>query len=115
MVTIKDFKKVNKDNGETFYVLIVEGTPEAVRSTLSGKPYFTAHRARIPTTLDEKACKALIGTELEGTIEKIPCESYQYVSEQTGEIFKLSYRWEYVDLSLMEIQERPALKKVSAG
>ena len=115
MVTIKDFTKAEKDNGETFFVLIAEGTPQPVQSTLTGKIYFTAHRARIPTTLDEKACKALIGTELEGTIEKVSCEPYNYVSEQTGEIFSLTHRWEYVDPSLSEPARASLLKTISAA
>ncbi|MBC2840110.1 hypothetical protein [Robiginitalea sp. SC105] len=101
MVTIKGFKTVQKDDGETFNVLLVQGKTEAVKSQLTGKIYVTARVARVPTTLDAEACEKLIGVELEGSVERIPCEPYDYTSEQTGEMLRLSHRWEYVNPNLL--------------
>lgn len=54
MVIIKDLKPIKKKDGETFYALVVEGSVEPVRSEKTGRIYFTARRATVPTTFDEK-------------------------------------------------------------
>jgi hypothetical protein len=38
----------------------------------------------------------LIGSELPGSIRKVPCEAQVYVVPETGEAITISTRWEYV-------------------
>jgi len=112
MVIVKDLKPITKSDGEKFYCLIVEGKMEPVRSEKTGRIYFTARRATVPTTLDEKACKAALGTTFEGNVGKVECEPYKYTIEETGEVIELSHRWEFVDEAL-EILEQHMVKPKS--
>jgi hypothetical protein len=66
-----------------------------VKSQQTDKFYVTAKKATIPSTFDEVTCKALIGTELPGTIEKMKCDPYEYTIKDTGEVIQLDYRYEY--------------------
>jgi hypothetical protein len=94
MVKITDYKmRVNQD-GKTFFILILQAGLEIVRSA-SGNSYATVKQASMPTTFDEATCKSLIGSELSGKIDKVPCEPYQYTIPATGEVVMLSHRYEY--------------------
>jgi hypothetical protein len=110
MVIVKDLKPIKKDDGQIFYCLILEGNVEPVRSEKTGRVYFTARRATVPTTLDEKACKAVIGANFPGEVSKVKCDPYDYKIEQTGETIQLSHRWEYQDPAL-EILEKHMVKE----
>ena len=110
MVIVKDLKPITKSDGETFYCLIVEGSVEPVRSEKTGRIYFTARRATVPTTFDQKTCKKVIGTEFEGEVRKVECDPYLYTIEDTGEEIELSHRWEFQDESL-EMLEKHMVKE----
>ncbi|GGH38415.1 hypothetical protein IA57_04730 [Mangrovimonas yunxiaonensis] len=110
MVTIKNFKPIQTDDGDTFYALIVEGGVETVRSQRTGRIYFTTRTSTVPTIFDEATCKAAIGTSFNGTIKKVPCDPYEYTIKDTGETIMLDYRWEYVDDTL-ELVERQVVKE----
>jgi hypothetical protein len=110
MVIVKDVKPITKDDGETFYALIVEGSVEPVRSKKTGRIYFSARKATVPTTMDEKACRSAIGAKFEGEIQKVVCEPYDYTIESTGETIQLDHRWEFVDESL-EVVEKHLIKE----
>ena len=105
MVTIKNYKTITKDDGEKFYTLIVQGGVEPTKSENTGRLYFTARTASVPTTFDESTCKSVIGTSFDGQIQKVECESYDYTVESTGEVIMLSHRWEYVDDELAALNE----------
>ena len=105
MVIIKDYQKITKDDGEAFFTLVVQGGVEPVKSQKTGRIYFTARTARVPTTFDEKTCKSVIGTEFDGEIKKVTCEPYKYVIKDNGEEIELKHRWEFVDESLDLIQK----------
>ncbi|MGJ5642893.1 hypothetical protein [Formosa sp. S-31] len=105
MVTIKDFKSITKENGEVFYALILQGGVEPVKSSRTGRTYFTCRTATVPTTFDEQTCRLAVGTQFDGIIKKINCEPYSYTIESTGEIIELNHRWEYVDEELDVFQE----------
>ncbi len=62
MVRIINYKEREKDNGETFFVLELQGGIEMVQSQETGNFYATAKRAFIPSTFDLQTCSALIGT-----------------------------------------------------
>lgn len=96
MVTIVDYKSFVKENGDNFFSLVVQGGVEAVRSSQTGKMYFTAKTATVPTTFNEPTCKSLVGTSLDGTVKKVDCEDYEYTVKETGEVITLSHRYEYI-------------------
>ena len=96
MVRIIDYKARMSAEGEPFLALIVQGGITLVKSKETGLYYATAKKASIPCTFDEETCKSLIGQELEGSVEKVDCDPYEFISEQTGEIMELSHRWVFV-------------------
>lgn len=105
MVIVKDLKPIKKKDGETFYCLIVEGSVEPVRSEKTGRIYFTARRATVPTTFDQKTCKKVIGAEFDGDVVRVACDPYEYTIEDTGEIIELSHRWEFQDENLEMLEK----------
>lgn len=96
MLTIINFEKRQSNSGKQFFSLILQGGVEMVRSAESGQYYATIKRCSVTSTLDEEACKAMVGEQLEGKIEKVQCEPYEFVIPQTGEVIELSHRWSYV-------------------
>ncbi len=96
MVRIIDFKVRQSRDGEPFLALIVQGGLQMVKSKKTGLYYADAKKASIPCTFDEQTCEGLIGQEIEGSIERVNCEPYEFTSEQTGEIMALDYRWVFV-------------------
>lgn len=95
MVTIINYKKREKEDGTTFYVLEVQGGIEMVMSQTTGQFYATSKKASIPSTFDELTCKALIGTQMQGSIIKQKCEAYEYTVKDTGEVIILHHRFVY--------------------
>lgn len=96
-VTVIDYKERTNEDGEQFYVLILQGGVEMVRSKNTGRFYATAKRASISSTFDERTCESLIGTTFPGVITKKECEEYEYTIPDTGELINLSHRWVYLD------------------
>jgi hypothetical protein len=75
---------------------VVQDGITLVKSKETGLYYATAKKASIPCTFDEATCKSLIGKELDGTVEKIDCEPYEFINEETGEVIQLDHRWVFV-------------------
>jgi hypothetical protein len=97
MVTITGAVERTKSDGSKFYALILQGSPEMVKSENSGKFYLTARRTSIPSTLDENSAKMAIGTKLPGEIVKVQCEEpYEYTTSN-NETIMLSFTYEYRD------------------
>jgi hypothetical protein len=96
MVRIIDYKVRQNSDGEPFLALIVQGGISLVKSQETGMYYATAKKASIPSTFDEETCKSLIGQELEGSIERVQCEPYEYTVEDTGEVLTLDHHWVFV-------------------
>lgn len=96
MVTIVDYQVVEKEDGQDFLLLVLQGSVEVVKSETTGKMYFTARTVKIPATFNETTCKSLIGSQFEGTIMKVPTESYEYTIRETGEVISLKHRYEFV-------------------
>lgn len=96
MVTIVDYKAFQKENGEEFYALVVQGGIEAIKSKESGRTYLTAKTTTMSCTFNEITCKALIGTQLPGQIRKVEVDPYDYTDRATGEIVELTHRYEYL-------------------
>ncbi|MEQ8624623.1 MAG: hypothetical protein RJQ00_07215 [Vicingaceae bacterium] len=97
MVKIIDYqKRINQDDLKEFFVLVLQGDLEIIQSKQSGNLYATAKKVSMPTTFNEEGCKAMIGKDIEGKIDKVPCEPYNYTVEETGEIIELDYRYEFI-------------------
>lgn len=94
MVRIINYKERVREDGEPFFVLELQDGIQMVKSQQTNKFYVTAKKATIPSTFDEITCKALIETELPGTIEKVGCDPYEYTIKDTGEVIQLDYRYE---------------------
>ncbi len=109
MVRIINYQKRITDEGKEFFILVVQGGIEMMKSQETGKMYVTARRATISSTFDEATCQALIGTELKGEVEKVNCAPYEYTIRETGEIIKLTHRYEFVEEKA--INTKPELSK----
>ncbi|WP_298342216.1 hypothetical protein [uncultured Algibacter sp.] len=96
MVRIVTFQKRESESGEVFYALELEGSLEFVKSQETGKFYATARKTFISSTFTEKTCASLIGTELEGKIQKVKCEPYKYTIPDTNEEVTLTHKYEYI-------------------
>ena len=95
MVRIVDYQKRQTDEGKPFFVLEIQSGIEMVLSTKTGQYYATAKRANISSTFDEETCKALLGTDMPGTITKMDSEPYEYTVKESGEIIMLTHRYVY--------------------
>jgi hypothetical protein len=96
MVKIVDFKTYQKDDGTEFHALVVQGGIEAVKSKETERTYFTARTVNVPCTFNESTCKAMIGTDFPGSIQKVEVEPYDYAIPNTGELITLSHSFQYV-------------------
>lgn len=105
MVRILNYKQRQAEDGKEFFVLEISAGIEMVMSQISGQYYATAKKAYIASTFDEETCKALIGTDMPGNVERIECDAYEYTIRDTGEIITLSHRYVY----------QPEKKQASSG
>ncbi len=96
MVTVIDALERANSQNEKFTALILSGGLELVKSEKSGRFYATVRKASIPSTLDFEHAKSLIGSKIPGTIKRVPCEPYSYVTE-SGEEILLEFTYEYVE------------------
>lgn len=93
MVVIKSFETRKNSDGDPFNVLILDGDMETVKSE-SGGVYFTSRKASVPSNFDDKKCESLLGRELPGKIVRVPCESYEFTTDD-GELIILNHTYEY--------------------
>ena len=93
MVTITDYKHCVSQEGKEFFAITLQSEPSIAQSK-DGNFYLTANKASIPTSFNEKMCQALIGKELAGSVQKVPCEAYEFQRE-TGETVLLNHRYQY--------------------
>ena len=85
-----------------------------VKSQSTGKFYVTAKKAFISSTFDEETCKALIGTEMEGSIVKTTCDPFEYTVKETGEIIVLNHKYVYMPDSEVPSSEDKAIQRLLA-
>ncbi len=96
MVTVINYHVRESKSGDTFTTLTLQGDLEMIMSQNSGKYYATARKASIITTFNEESCKALIGRNLPGRIEKKPVdEPYEYQIPDSDEVIQLDYTYEF--------------------
>ena len=96
MVKIIDYQKKQNKDGEDFFLLVLQGGLQIVKSQETNRCYATMKQATMSTTFDEITCKSLVGEEIPGSIVKVETDPYDFVKPDTGEIVTLSHRWEYV-------------------
>ena len=112
MVTIKSYQERKTASGKTFLVLELEGGLEIVTSQSTGRLYASTKRCTIPCTFDEEVAEKMIGTSLPGTIVRVPCEAYSYVSPKTQETMTLNYRYSYVPSESNSIEAKNSVKRI---
>lgn len=96
MVKVIAVKKTKNTEGKQFVSLKIQGGIEAIQSNQSGKMYLTVRTCYVSTTFDEATAQSLIGSELPGTVMRIESEPYEHTIKGTGEVIKLSHRYEYM-------------------
>lgn len=96
MVRIVNYKKRQAEEGKEFFALEITGGIEMVMSQATGQFYATAKKAYLASTFDEETCKAIVGSEMPGSIIKAECEPYEYTIRDTGEVITLNYRYVYL-------------------
>jgi hypothetical protein len=104
MVRIVNYKKRQAEDGREFFVLEISGGIEMAMSSSTGQFYATAKKAYIASTFDEETCKALVGSEMPGSIIKAECELYEYTIRDTGEIITLNHRYVYLPEQMKNLQ-----------
>lgn len=95
MVKIINYVQKENKNGENYFLLVIQGGLQLVKSQETGRYYATMKQVNLPTTFDEATCKTLIGEEIPGSIVKVEVEPYSYAIPETGEVITLNHRWEY--------------------
>ncbi len=95
MVKIINTKVSLNKKGESFVSLKLQGDPEFVQSSETGKLYLTAKTCWVTSTFDELSANSLVGKELPGTVERVLCDAYEYTVESTGENILLTHTYEY--------------------
>ncbi|WP_445453153.1 hypothetical protein [Flavobacterium sp. 25HG05S-40] len=96
MVQITGYKTYQREDGENFHILVLQGGIEAVKSQQTGKTYLTTKMAKVSCTFDEATCESLIGTKLPGAIKRVEVEPYEFTIAETGEVVERSHRYEYI-------------------
>ncbi|MBL7692598.1 MAG: hypothetical protein JNM41_13490 [Flavipsychrobacter sp.] len=111
MVTVIGYNiRTQKDNEQKTYIsLELEGDIEMVQSQATGRFYATVRRCAISSTFDQLTAERMVGKQMPGSIERVPCEPYDYTIEATGEAIKIGYRWGYVPEGAMRI---PAVRRI---
>ena len=94
MVIVKNYHVRENEQG-SYISLEILGDIELVQSTNTGRFYATARRCYLHSTFDEPTAKMMVGKEIPGNIQRVPCEPYEYTLLETGENITLGYRWDY--------------------
>lgn len=96
MVKIIDAQtRVNAKTKEEYSVIVLMGESQILNSKANGKPYLTAKKVTIPTTLDQAQIKDLIGTNLPGEILKVDCPEYEIKMPNSNKKVKITHTFQY--------------------
>jgi hypothetical protein len=112
MVTVIDFKQRKSNDGKTFNTLVLQGGIEFIQSKKTGSYYATAKTTSITSTFDELTCKALIGQQLEGNIQKVDCTAYDYTFKETGEVIQLKHKYVFIPEGVSQTKEETIEKEL---
>ena len=103
MVRVTNVHTRTNKQGESFIALELTGSLELIQSTSSGKFFATARRCSIPSTFTEDVAKLMIGSTVDGEIVRVPCNSYEYKVQRTGETISLAYSYAYQPAGSTEV------------
>lgn len=87
--------KVNPKTKENYNVIVLLGNVEVLKSKSSGKPYLTAKKVTMPTTLTSEQAAELVGTSLPGNIEKIDCPEYEIKMPGSNKKVKINHTFQF--------------------
>ncbi len=105
MVIVKDFHLRQGD--KTSYVsLELEGDLELIQSQNTGRFYATTRRCFIYSTFDEDTAARMVGSEIPGSIVRVPCDVHEYTVPETNEVLQLNFRWDYIPEEISEIKSK---------
>jgi len=110
MVQVIDYNVRQKEGEKPYITLLLEGGIEMVQSQNTGRFYATVRRCTVSSTFDELTAQRLVGQQMPGTIQRVPCEPYDFIIQETSEVIKLGYRWDYLPEGKMHVSKT----KVSA-
>ncbi len=114
MVIITNYFEVDSNDGGTYISLELSGDLELVQSKTTNKMYATTRKARISSTLTKEVAERMIGKQLDGTLERVEVEPYDYINPETGEIMRLAHRYEYRPTGYM-LTETPQIPETASG
>lgn len=78
-----------------FVSLELQGDIELIQAQATGRYYATAKRAFISSTFDPETAKLFIGTNMPGSIQRVPCEPYIFKVPNSGEEITMTFRYGY--------------------
>ena len=109
VVTVTGFTEKRNAKGGKFMVLNLEGDLTFSRSEETGAVFASAMKTNIIANLDKETCRALVGTQLAGSIKKIAVEPYTYITPDGGRKI-LDYKFEFFpaeeQVSIEEFQQQ---------
>jgi hypothetical protein len=92
--------RVNAKTKEEYQVVVLLGNVEVLRSKSNSKPYLSAKKVTLPTTLNQQQAQELIGTSLPGEIEKVDCPEYEIKMPGTNKKVKINHTFQYAPASV---------------
>lgn len=95
MVKVKNYHVRKSEDGEQYMSLELEGDVAFVQSQNTGRFYATTRRCFMYAAMDESTAKALVGTQMPGTIERVSADPYDYIIPGTSEVRRLSYTYQF--------------------
>lgn len=95
MVQVVGYSLKTPKEGKPYVALELEGSIEMIQSQNTGRHYATVRRCTVSSTFDEVTAERMVGKEMPGSIERVPCEPYDFTVLETGEVVKIAYRWDY--------------------
>lgn len=114
LVKVKNYHVRKSENGEPYITLELEGDVAFVQSQNTGRFYATTKRCFMFAAIDEPTARALVGTQLPGTIVRVPVEPYEYTVPDTGEVRTLNYSYQFRPEESVELMEFTPPKHVKA-
>jgi hypothetical protein len=116
MVTVVGFNLRTQKEGEKkqYITLELEGDIEMIQSQNTGRHYATVRRCVVSSTFDALTAERMVGKQMTGTIERVPCDTYDFTVPESGEVIALGYRWDYVPAGAMRMhQSKPKARNLS--
>jgi hypothetical protein len=107
MVTVVGFNLRTQKEGEKkqYITLDLEGDIEMIQSQNTGRHYATVRRCVVSSTFDPITAERMVGKQMAGSIERVPCDTYDFTVPESGEVISLGYRWDYVPAGTMRIHQ----------